>query len=60
MFGILGQETTSAMADVGVDIGATITESITALGAIVAIAVGGYLAFLVIRRGLAWSGKALR
>jgi len=46
--------------DIGVDVGALITTGIGALGAVVGIAVGGYAAFLVVRRGLVWLRTALR
>lgn len=38
--------------DTGVDVGPMITEVITTLGGIVAIIVGGYFAFLLIRKAL--------
>lgn len=46
--------------DIGVDTGAAVTAAITLLGGVVAIAVGGYAAFLIVRRGLRWLGTALR
>jgi len=46
--------------DIGVDVGAFVTAAITTLGAVAAIAVGGYVAFMIVRRGLRWMGTALR
>lgn len=46
--------------DIGVDVGGLITTGITTLGAVVAVAVGGYAAFLVVRRGLVWLRTGLR
>ena len=43
----------------GVDTGAFITAGILTMGGVAAVAVGGYFAFLVIKKGLAWAGKAL-
>ena len=51
---------TFTIPDTGVDVGAAITESITSLGAVVLIAVGGYAAFLIVRRAIRWLGVALR
>ena len=46
--------------DIGVDVGSLITTGIGTLGAIVGVAVGGYAAFLIVRRGLMWLRTALR
>lgn len=43
----------------GCDIGGFITAGITAMAAIAAIAVGGYFAFLLIKKGIRWAGKAM-
>ncbi len=43
--------------DTGIDIGAYITAGITALGAVAAVAVGGYFAFLVVKRAMKWGNK---
>lgn len=45
--------------DTGVDTSGFITSAITAVGLVVATAVGGYFAFLVIRKGIRWASKAL-
>jgi hypothetical protein len=41
----------------GVDVGAYASAAIVGLGAVVAVAVGGYMAFLLIRKGLRWAGR---
>jgi hypothetical protein len=41
----------------GVDVEDYITAAITALGTVVAVAVGGYFAFLIIRKALGWGRK---
>jgi hypothetical protein len=43
----------------GVDVDDFITVGITALGVVVLSAVGGYVAFLVIKKALGWLGRAL-
>lgn len=43
--------------DPGVDTAGYITATITALGTIVAVAVGGYFAFILIKMGLRWARK---
>ncbi len=43
--------------DTGIDVGAYITAGITTLGAVAAVAVGGYFAFLVVKRALKWGNK---
>jgi len=45
--------------NIGVDVSDYVTAGITALGAVVAVAVGGYAAFLIVRKALKWIGKAL-
>lgn len=67
LFAILALAAVSATApaaevvipNTGLDIGGYITAGITAVAAVVAIAVGGYFAFLVIKKGIRWAGKAL-
>jgi len=44
--------------DPGVDVAGAVTATITALGAIVLVVVGGYFAYLLIRKGLQWSRRA--
>ena len=41
----------------GVDVEGHVTAGITALGAVVLVVVGGFFAFLVIRKGLGWARK---
>ena len=56
---LLGQ-TVVEVADIGVDVGVLIQEGITTLGSVVAIAVGGYAAFLIVKKGLMWLRTSLR
>ena len=44
--------------DPGVDVGGAITAAITALGVVVTIAVGGYFAYLIVRKGMQWARRA--
>lgn len=43
----------------GVDVPGYITAAITALGLVVAAVIGGYFAFLIIKKGMRWAGRAL-
>ena len=43
----------------GVDVGDYLTAGITAVAAVIGIAVGGYIAFLVVKKALRWAGKAM-
>jgi len=43
--------------DTGANVTGHITAAITALGAVAAVAIGGYFAFLVIRKGIRWAGR---
>jgi len=45
--------------DTGVDVGAYITVAIAALGGVVAVALGGYAAFLLVKKAMKWIGRAL-
>lgn len=45
--------------ETGVDVSAFITTSITALGGIVAVAIGGYAAFMLVKMGLKWLRRSL-
>jgi len=40
--------------DAGVEVAGYITAAITALGSVVAVAVGGFFAFLIVRKALRW------
>lgn len=51
--------TAPTLPDTGTDIAAFITVAITGIGAIVAVVVGGYFAFLLIRKGMKWGKTAL-
>lgn len=43
----------------GCDVSALITAGITAMGAVAAVAVGGYVAFKVVKKALGWVGRAM-
>jgi len=43
----------------GLDIGGFITAGIAAMAAVAAVAVGGYFAFLIIKKGIRWASKAM-
>lgn len=45
---------TVTIPDSGVDIAAFATEAITVLGGVVAVVVGGVVAFMLVRAGLRW------
>lgn len=45
--------------DTGVNIADYISAGITYMGGVVAVAVGGYAAFLIVRKALRWIGRAL-
>lgn len=47
------------IARTGVDIAGGISNVILQFGTIAAVVLGGYAAFLVIRRGMRWMGKAI-
>lgn len=40
--------------ETGVDVAGYASTAITSLGAVAAVAVGGYVAFLLVRKGLGW------
>jgi hypothetical protein len=44
--------------DTGVDVEGAITALITAVGSVVSVAVLGYFAFLLVRKGMAWGRRA--
>ena len=46
--------------DPGVDVADYVTLAIAALGVTVAAVVGGYIAFLIIRKGMRWAGSFAR
>lgn len=45
--------------DTGLNVAGFITAAITGLAAIVAVALGGYVAFLLVKKAMRWIGKAL-
>lgn len=46
-----------ALGVTGVDVGAYVTLVIAALGTVVGVIVGGYFAFLLIRKAMSWGRK---
>jgi len=50
--------TAPVLPDTGVDVAAWIPVVITSLGTVVLATVGGYFAFLLIRKGMKWARKA--
>ena len=50
---------TVTIPDTSVDVAGFITAGITAMGVIVLAAIGGYVAFLLVKKALKWIGKAL-
>jgi len=51
--------TTVSIPDTGIDVAGYVTAAITAVGAVIAVCVGGYFAFLVIKKAIRWAGRAL-
>lgn len=50
---------TVTLPDTGIDMPGYITAAITGLGGVVIAVVGGYFAFMLVKKGLKWAGKAL-
>ena len=48
---------TVTLPDTGCDVAGHVTAAITALGAVVMVVIGGYFAYLIVRKALKWSGK---
>jgi hypothetical protein len=55
---VVGRAEGVTLPSVGVDVGAFVTATITALGAVIAIVIGGYFAFLLVKKAVAWGRKA--
>lgn len=49
----------ATLPDTGCDVDSLITAGITAMGAVAAVAVGGYVAFKVVKKALGWVGRAM-
>ena len=49
----------ASLPDTGCDVSSLITSGITAMGAVAAVAVGGYVAFKVVKKALGWVGRAM-
>jgi uncharacterized membrane protein len=45
--------------DTGLDIGEYITAAITTVAGVFAVVVGGYFAFLIVKKAMRWAGRAL-
>lgn len=61
MFGVCSSFATGGVTlpSTGIDVGEYVTAAITALGVVLAAVVGGYFAFLLIKKAMRWAGKAL-
>lgn len=57
LVGSFSASATVTLPDTGADISGLVTAGITALGAIVAVIVGGYFAFLVIKKAMSWARR---
>jgi hypothetical protein len=55
----VSQTMLAALPDTGVTVETLITKGITAMGAGVAVAVGGYIAFKIVKKALGWVGRGL-
>lgn len=60
--GVLGTASTFAqeavtLPETGIDVAGYATTAISSLGAVAAVAIGGYVAFLLVRKGLSWIRK---
>jgi len=56
--GLAAGSAMAALPDTGVGVDSLITEGITAMGAVVAVAVGGFIAFKIVKKALGWVGRA--
>lgn len=45
--------------DIGVDVGGFVTSAITVIGGIIAIAIGGAFAFMIVRKGFSWASSLM-
>ena len=62
--GVVGGLIADAHAEVtlpttGVNVGEYITAGITGVAAVIGICVGGFIAFLIVKKSLKWSGRAM-
>ena len=51
---VFAQEDSIKLPEIGINVAGYATAAITALGTVAAVAVGGYVAFLLVRKGLSW------
>ena len=56
---MFAQEGSANIPETGIDIAAYATAAITSLGAIIAVCVGGYFAFKLVKIGIKWAGSLL-
>lgn len=61
MFGVCSSFATGGVTlpSTGIDVGEYVTAAITALGSVLAVVVGGYFAFLLVKKALRWAGRAM-
>lgn len=57
--GNVAMATTPTLPATGVDLEGLMGLGITAMGAVAVVAVGGYIAFLLVKKGLRWTSRAL-
>lgn len=57
MSGLMAEDVT--IPSIGTDVSSYISSAILLLGGVVGVAVGGYAAFLVVKKALRWLGRAL-
>ena len=61
--GVLGtaavhaEEAAVTLPETGINVAGYATTAISSLGAVAAVAIGGYVAFLLVRKGLSWIRK---
>lgn len=58
VMGLMAGCAMAALPDTGANVEGLMTEGITAMGAIAVVAVGGYIAFKIVKKALDWVGRA--
>lgn len=56
--GLMAGNALAVLPDTGANVESLMTEGITAMGAVVAVAVGGFIAFKIVKKALGWVGRA--
>jgi hypothetical protein len=56
---VIGAEGDVTIPDTGLDIAGYVTAAITTVAGVFAVVVGGYFAFLIVKKAMKWAGKAL-